>query len=166
MQRALNLALFTFSLVFTGCILHNPYLNKNSPAQQEEINPSPGIPEQTFDEADLNSDGKLDKKEAQLANKIEESQNSKWPLHLTAFIAIISAVLAVCVVCMVIAGFRGKPKEEDEEKDTTNTGFGNFFGLLKEGEKEGEDDPVEEDFMGTHSDGSDGPTEEKTEDKE
>ena len=136
MQAALNLTLITFSMFFTGCILHNPHLNKNTPAQQENINPS--ITLVTFEEADVNEDGKLDKKEAALANKIEESQNSKWPEHLTAFIAIISAVVAVCVVCMVIAGFRGKPKEDKE--DTTNTGFGNFFGL-KEGKEEKEEEP-------------------------
>ena len=139
-----GIILFICMSLFSGCIL-NPYLKPNKPAQQVKVNPSVSPP--TFEEADLNKDGKLDKNETALANKIEESQESKWPPHLTAFIAIVAAVIVVCVVCMIIAGFRGKPRSRDSS-DTTNTGFGNFFGLLKE---EDEKETIEEDFMGDGS---------------
>ena len=135
-------------LIFvSSCFSSNPFLNKRKPAEQQK-NISPAINEQTFEEADLDKDGKLDKDEASLANKIDESQDTSWPPHLSAFLAIVASVVGATVVCMVISGFRGKPKEGEEEDDTDNPGFGNFFGLIKEKKEES----AEEDFMGDSPD--------------
>ena len=138
-------------LIFvSSCMSSNPFLNKRKPAEQQK-NISPAVNEQTFEEADINKDGKLDKAEASLANRIDESQDTSWPPHLSAFLAIVASVVGATVVCMVISGFRGKPKE-GEEDDTGNPGFGNFFGLVKGKEEDLSEDSVEDDFMGNKPD--------------
>jgi hypothetical protein len=134
-------------LIFvSSCVTSNPFLNKREPAEQQK-NISPAIAEQTFEEADINKDGKLDRAETSLANRIDESQDTSWPPHLTAFIAIIVCVVGATVVCMVISGFRGKPKV-GEEDETDNPGFGNFFGLASGGSSKEEALENENDFEG------------------
>jgi hypothetical protein len=143
--RCTLLMLMCGVLYLSSCITSNPFLNKKPPAEHKE-NLSPAITEQTFEEADINKDGKLDKAETSLANRIDESQDTSWPPHLTAFIAIIVSAVGATVVCMVISGFRGKPKGVG---GTGNPGFGNFRDLTKETK---EVRLVEEDFMGERSD--------------
>jgi len=143
-QKGVLLLSLCSVLYFTACI-GNPFLNKRTPAQHKE-NISPAITEQTFEEADLNKDGVLDKNETAIATKIEQSRESKWSPHLIAFIAIVLSVLGVTVVCMVISGFRGKPREGED--DSNNPGFGNFFGLVKDKEEDDPDEVEGGDFMG------------------
>ena len=107
----------TCMLFLVGLISCSTFKKPAEPAKHKESNTSPALQVQTFEEADINNDGTLDRQEVEIANKIEESQSSGLPDYLTAFIAISGAALGATIIGMVVSGFRGKPKEPKEREE-------------------------------------------------